>query len=152
LTRNNRLPVVALAFALAAVAAANLGSNPAAAAADSSRKVSRHVLVTLQVFSGRPDPSWTISADEEQELVRRLQGLSAIIQPPAMGDLGYRGFHIINDAGEAQLPSEVVVMKGVVTVRDGQGISHYTDANGIETWLLEQARRRGFGALVADQR
>jgi hypothetical protein len=106
------------------------------------------MLVTLEVFSGRPNPSWTLSTDEEQELARRLQGLSPSVASLAEGDLGYRGFRIVNSSRRAQLPSEVVVTKGVVAVRNDRETRHYTDANGIESWLLEQARRRGYGALV----
>jgi hypothetical protein len=106
------------------------------------------MLVTLEVFSGRPNPSWSLSADEEQELTRRLQGLPPSGASSAAGDLGYRGFRIVNNSRRAQLPSEVVVTQGVVTVRDDRGSRHYTDVNGIESWLVEQARQRGYGALV----
>jgi hypothetical protein len=109
------------------------------------------MLVTLEVFSGRPNPSWSLSADEEQELTRRLQGLPPSGASPAAGDLGYRGFRIVNNSRRAQLPSEVVVTKGVVTVRDDRGSRHYADVNGIESWLVEQARQRGYGALVDAQ-
>jgi hypothetical protein len=104
------------------------------------------MLVTLEVFSGRPNPSWTFSADEEQEFARRLQSLPPSPQSPTEGDLGYRGFRIVTHA--AGLPSEIVVTQGVVTVRDTRGTRHYTDAAGIESWLVEQARRRGYGTLV----
>ena len=106
------------------------------------------MLVTLEIFSGRPNPSWTLSAEEGQELARRLQGLPPSGRSPPEGDLGYRGFRILYDSKSAQLPSEVVVTGGIVTVRDDRGTRHYSDANGIESWLIEQARQRGYGALV----
>jgi hypothetical protein len=106
------------------------------------------MLVILEVFSGRPNPSWTFSADEEQELTRRLQGLPPSAQSPAEGDLGYRGFRIVDNSQPARSSTEIIVSKGVVTVRDDRGTRHYTDANGIESWLVEQARRRGYGTLV----
>jgi hypothetical protein len=36
-------------------------------------------------------------------------------------------------------------------VRDDRGSRHYADVNGIESWLVEQARQRGYGALVDAQ-
>jgi hypothetical protein len=148
LTRNSRLPLVIFTFGLIVAVAWGLGKNPATAGSGPSRKVSPDMLVTLEVFSGRPNPSWTLSADEEQELTRRLRGLPPSGESPAAGDLGYRGFRIVNNSNRAQLPSEVVVTKGVVSVRDDRGTRHYTDVNGIESWLVEQARQRGYGALI----
>jgi hypothetical protein len=107
--------------------------------------------VTLDVFSGRPNPSWSLSADEQQELVRRLQGLPSVDGPSPEGDLGYRGFRLVSSAPKSALPSELVVTKGMVTIRDNGATRHYLDANGIESWLLDQARRRGYGALVTGQ-
>lgn len=148
LVRNNRVPLVLLAIGLTAAVAWSLGRNPATAGSQQSRKVSPNVLVTLEVFSGRPNPSWALSPDEVRELTRRLQGLPPSRQSPAEGDLGYRGFRILNNSSAAGVPSEIVFTKGVVTVRDENGTRHYTDAGGIESWLVEQARRRGYGALV----
>jgi hypothetical protein len=106
------------------------------------------MLVTLEVFSGRPNPSWTLSAEQEQELIRRLQSLPPSDRSPAGGGLGYRGFRIVNNSRRAQVPSEVVVAEGLVTVRDDRGTRHHTDVNGIESWLVEQARQRGYGVLL----
>jgi hypothetical protein len=145
---NSRLALVVLTFGLVGAVAWGLGKNPATAGSGPLRKVSPDMLVTLEVFSGRPNPSWTLCADEEQELIRRLQSLPPSDRSPAEGDLGYRGFRIVNNSKRAQLPSEVMVTMGVVTVRDDRGTRHYTDVNGIESWLVEQARRRGYGTLV----
>ena len=69
--------------------------------------------------------------------------------PPTEGDLGYRGFRLVAHAPRSILPSEVVVTKGMVTIRDSGGTHHYIDAKGLESWLLDQARRHGYGALLA---
>lgn len=50
--------------------------------------------VELDIFSGRPNPSWFLSGKEEQELVDRVQADPSIMVPvtaPA-GGLGYRGY------------------------------------------------------------
>jgi hypothetical protein len=101
------------------------------------------VLVTLDVFSGRPNPSWALSTVEAEQLERRLEGLPRRHQPPPPGGLGYRGFTI---ARSQSLP-EVAVANGVVTIR-GQPDSHFDDVHGVEGWLREQARAKGHGPLV----
>jgi len=111
------------------------------------RKVSADVLVTLDVFSGRPNPSWSLTADEEQELARRIQGLPLSGTPPLEGDLGYRGFKLVAPVRDA-LPREIIVGNGRITIRDDRGTHYYIDRNGLEAWLLEQARRHGHGAFV----
>jgi hypothetical protein len=148
LARDNRFPVILLAFALASTPVWPTRKNTATGGSGPLQKVATDMLVTLEVFSGRPNPSWTLSTDEERELVRRLQGLPASVGSPTEGDLGYRGFRIVTLSKTAQLPSEVLVTKGVVAVRNERGTRNYIDASGIESWLLEQARRRGYGALV----
>jgi len=142
---------VVLGLAVAMPTARGQGSNPASPHPDALRKESFDVQVTLDVFSGRPNPSWFLSADEEQELVRRLQGLPSGHGPSPEGDLGYRGFRLVARAPKSNLPSEVIVTKGTVAIRDNGATRHYQDANGIEAWLLDQARRHGYSALVAGQ-
>jgi hypothetical protein len=53
------------------------------------------ILVTLQVFSGRPDPSWTLSDAEAAEFSRRVADAPpATATLPAQERLGYRGFRL----------------------------------------------------------
>jgi hypothetical protein len=50
--------------------------------------------VELDIFSGRPNPSWTLSGKDEQQLIDRVQADPSIMVPvtaPA-GGLGYRGY------------------------------------------------------------
>lgn len=56
--------------------------------------------VTLDVFSGRPNPSWTLTENDLSQLVDRTAGKT---HPPAGvggGGLGYRGF-IVSVTGDA---------------------------------------------------
>ena len=50
--------------------------------------------VELDIFSGRPNPRWNLTATEEAELVERLLDRSVPIGPMSISDgkLGYRGF------------------------------------------------------------
>lgn len=92
--------------------------------------------VELDVFSGRPNPRWSLGSQEETELFERMSSL------PAGGgsfddlpSLGYRGLrlHIITGNREH-------------TVRVGHGLVQIDDdlkadpSSGLERWLLETAR------------
>ena len=60
--------------------------------------------VTLMIFSGRRDPSWTLAAGHVTTLAGRLAGFETA---PETGSLGYRGFRVqSNDAG---MPADVIV-------------------------------------------
>ena len=53
------------------------------------------ITVELDIFSGRPNPVWTLTAKEENELFSRImadKSLAAL--PKKVGHLGYRGFGI----------------------------------------------------------
>lgn len=50
--------------------------------------------VELDIFSGRPNPTWILSKGEERELIDRLVADPSLMLPPSAetGGLGYRGF------------------------------------------------------------
>lgn len=58
------------------------------------------LLVQMHVYSGRPDPQWVISGDDEQELRRIVAGGPAGISPHDVGRLGYRGFTVMETTGD----------------------------------------------------
>ena len=60
--------------------------------------------VTLMIFSGRRDPSWTLAAGEEAQLAGRLTGFDSA---PESGALGYRGFRV--QSNEPGMPADVIV-------------------------------------------
>lgn len=104
--------------------------------------------VTLDVFSGRPNPSWTLSPEEAEELAGKLEDLPPSDRSAAADDLGYRGFVVTGLQDPTGSPSQVHVVGGIVTVRSDVGARSYVDAGEIERWLGEQARRRGYGELL----
>jgi hypothetical protein len=95
----------------------------------------------LDLYSGRPNPSWTLSAQERAELERRLRGLEVRTAGAADdGGLGYRGVIVrAPDPGGFELAvhgAEAVVRRGareVVLADEGRAL---------ERWLLETARGR----------
>jgi hypothetical protein len=106
--------------------------------------------VELDMFSGRPNPSWQLSADEATQLARRLTGLPAAAEPAEQPVLGYRGLVIsTTDAGDRG-PDWTRVHGGIVSIGESRNARRYRDANGVEQWLLESARNHGLGALVEE--
>lgn len=98
--------------------------------------------VELDVFSGRPNPSWSLSPAEEKELLRRLSGLPPTDSLPTPADLGFRGFRIVEPGRELR------VFGGTVTISDNAGTRSLADTSGMERWLAEQARDHGYGSVV----
>jgi len=107
------------------------------------------VLVTLQVFSGRPDPRWALEPGKLQELADRFANshrLETAAAPPT-GQLGYRGFLVQvprASRAAATLPATFEVHAGVLTVGD----EHWTDRSGLERFLLDDASAHGHEALL----
>jgi len=60
--------------------------------------------VTLMIFSGRRDPTWTLAAGDMTTLAELLAGFQSAAE---IGSLGYRGFRVqSNDPG---MPADVIV-------------------------------------------
>lgn len=104
-------------------------------------------LVTLEVYSGRENPSWPLEGSALAEVTSRARDLaSAEAAPPPSNVLGYRGFRIENLG--ADLPDTLFVGRGVVTVVRGKEAEHRNDSAGLETVLLADAAQRGYADLL----
>ncbi len=104
--------------------------------------------VELDVFSGRPNPTWTLSPEETAALAALLKDLPRSDTPAGEGGLGYRGFIISNPGRAAGLPARIRVGGGVVTMEENGRLQFYRETHGIERWLLQQASEHGYGDLV----
>ena len=89
--------------------------------------------VTLNIFSGLPNPVWKLSASQESELLSRLTRLhSAHKQSFKTPGLGYTGFVIRNEESPSS-PEPIMVYDGLI--RWGGGV--YKDTQrALEKWLL----------------
>jgi hypothetical protein len=93
--------------------------------------------VELDVFSGRPNPKWSLGPLEETEFFERMSSLpaaagSSFPEPPG---LGYRGLNL-RISGENE-ERDGRVYHGVLRI----GGELKTDlVFGLEKWLLETAR------------
>jgi len=121
--------------------------SPVGACRRRTKQGSRAMTVELDVYSGRPNPTWTLSAGEAEQIARLLQDLPRA-QSPADEGLGYRGFVLVTSERDGSLPQSIRVNSGIVTVRQQGRVEHFVDARGLEKRLLEQARAHGFGSVL----
>ena len=74
------------------------------------------------------------------------------IHPPPPAKLGYYyGFrvHIPEEiAKRSELPAELNVYHGVVTVNKKREQEHWRDVAGVEQFLINQAREQGYGNIL----
>src|SRR5947199_6619229 len=58
--------------------------------------------VELDIFSGRPNPKWILTPNDERKLVDRIQSDPSLVIPAStrVGGLGYRGYiiEVLKDA------------------------------------------------------
>ena len=94
--------------------------------------------VELQVFSGRPNPTWVLSDTEAADLTTLIKELAPIPGKPRCG-LGYHGFKVVADGGPF---ASLSVDQGIVARRNVNVEMASSFADGgrhIERWLVETA-------------
>jgi len=95
------------------------------------------VVVTLDVYSGRPNPTWSLAEGMTVEFLRRLHALDGSkAAPREFENLGYRAVSVeLQD--ETKGTVVVKASRGIVTLdRAGQRF-HYVDAGRqFELWLV----------------
>ncbi len=99
-------------------------------------------IVTLDIFSGRPNPTWVLSDDDTRHLSERLGAVQQLTtQKPSgvLGTLGYRGFVVTPTNDTQHLHPRFHAHEGIIDLgmRQPNLISHERE---IESWLLTTAR------------
>jgi hypothetical protein len=100
------------------------------------------VTVTAHVFSGRPDPTWTLSDQDAAALQAHLDKLErpTLAKPPGtLGTLGFRGFSVSGTAGAGNAPVDVYVHEGVVDRGSRFDVNVVDEGREIERLLLSGA-------------
>src|SRR5687767_3087620 len=107
------------------------------------------VAVALQIYSGRPDPTWELDPAQIEDFAGRVResigGERLPSSPPVA--LGYRGFRV-RSRNVSGVPEEFTVGRRVLSQEPGLKGVHWLDRGDAESWLLEDARRRGFGQTL----
>jgi hypothetical protein len=110
--------------------------------------------VTLHVFSGRPDPTWTL---DDQQADRLLESLASVrertTQKPSgvVGQLGYRGFTLQRPVDHPRGAQRLYVHEGLVDP-GALAPSLVTGDRELEAWLLETGSQRLDEAVVGHVR
>lgn len=102
------------------------------------------VVVTLLISAGEPDPTWTLTPDQEGEFLAKLAG--SPVPPTSVGPpgrrAGYAGIMARDGAGERW-----VVYRGWIR---GGANSRVDDQRVLERWLLETGRNSIAPKLFAE--
>jgi hypothetical protein len=114
-----------------------LGMHAMAAPDDRAITAASNVVVTLFIFSGFPDPAWTLAEGSQAELLRRLQALEVSkVAGDESGGLGYTAV-AAKFQDETKRTITVRAWRGIVTLDRGGEKSHYADpGRQFELWLV----------------
>jgi hypothetical protein len=101
------------------------------------------VQIELDIFSGRPNPTWELDDSE----VDQLLGLMAQRSQEAgrgfdIGGLGYRGFILTVTGQQSGMFDQAHVFRGVIKLTLGASVTYVRDHDReVEYWLLDTAKR-----------
>lgn len=98
--------------------------------------------VEADLYSGRPNPNWSLTPEEVAQLVQRIDGLApaAGVEPP--GHLGYRGLRFRLYAQGREIAS-AESFDGHLRFQEAAGPRHLADpGRELERWLLATGRGR----------
>ncbi len=93
--------------------------------------------VELDIFSGRSNPSWTLSRKDSEILARMIEKLPPLERTTMFSGLGYRGF-IVRFQNPRMTGDEIRVYKRVVKI--GRDKFLKDTERSVESWLAERAR------------
>ena len=102
------------------------------------------IAVTLLLSSGDPDPTWTLTPEQEQEFFEMLEASpvpSVTVGPPSRR-AGYAGMMARDGGGERW-----VVYRGWIR---GGTVSRVDDKRVVEQWLLDSGQTTVSPKLYAD--
>lgn len=129
------------------LAACQVGRAPGSGTPEATRSTSTteaqgadDINVELDVFSGRANPTWTLTGAAAAEFLERLAALPAAAPFRPAHPLGYRGF--VTRWSRRGSSCSAVVQGGRVQVTCGKRTTYHTDSRrAIEGWLLDTGRR-----------
>ena len=108
------------------------------------------ISVTFDIYSGRQNPTWNLSAEDCKELIKRLVALPAADKTINDGGLGYRGFSLTVSPDTLQKSTwDLRVFEKIILINKGNK-KNCKDVHGLEKWLLLQATKNGYGDIVKD--
>jgi hypothetical protein len=110
--------------------------------------------IEVNLFSGSPNPRWTVTSEEASEFLRRVQALPESGKEQSVSDrLGYSGL-IVTDLAPQAGYRQIEVFEGLVTIIDEFDESDESDESnipstqfldpgrGLEQWLFQTGNGR----------
>jgi hypothetical protein len=103
---------------------------------------SKPVQVVVDVFSGRPNPRWDLSAPQVGEFLKNIRALPHKECAGELKDgLGYRGLKVTGSELSREGYNEIVISNGIVEVREESRAQQFADRNrALERWLLQTGK------------
>ncbi|MEV0616298.1 hypothetical protein AB0I81_23485 [Nonomuraea sp. NPDC050404] len=139
--RTRRSVVVGVALLLCAAVAAGACSRPdggdGTPGPSASEIKETEMLVEVDLYSGRPNPTFVLGEDETGEFRRRVGALPVAPGSPSPREgLGYRGLTVSSGPGAQP---EAMISDGTVVVHRADGTEQWLADRGraLERWLLE---------------
>lgn len=105
------------------------------------------MIIEFDVFSGRPNPTWSLSDEQIVELLGAFKDLPLTNKPCQEAGTGYRGFVILNPERLGGLAPHIRICDGVIAMI-GDNKLRYQDVHGLENQLLLQASQHGYKTIV----
>ena len=95
--------------------------------------------IELDIFSGMPNPTWSLTDSEEESFMKRLAALERTSSSELSGNLGYRGFIVQCTQGEKL--QFIHIQRGTVQISDNATEVYASDKNrDLERWLLSTGK------------
>lgn len=105
------------------------------------------IVVTLDMYSGRPNPSWEVSdvdAKKLRKLLMKKRQMSTVVSPGSAGRLGYRGL-LLSSPDATGLAKTMRAFDGVLEVASLDARSYVDHGSEVEEFLIGTA-----GAALGD--
>jgi len=98
-----------------------------------------HCEVELDIFSGMPNPTWTLTDREADRFTQRLAALPPAQARALSGNLGYRGF--IVQCTQGTDTQSIRIQRGLVQISKNDGTVYAADPDrGLERQLLDTGK------------
>lgn len=96
------------------------------------------ITVEIDIFSGMPNPEWTLSEASAAMFLSKLSGLQKTTERPRSTNLGYRGLVVrMSQAGR-----QMHIQNGLIESSDGTSSTFFLDPQrSLERWLIETGRK-----------
>lgn len=95
--------------------------------------------ITLQIYSGKENPSWSLTEQQADELLLLVENLPKSESLDLRGGLGYTGFHVeIKGENDAKTNRQIIAYKGQVLYQSDTSKEYFTDRERrVEMFLLK---------------